>query len=277
MKSIKVKPVVIIAKTAFAISLILSIISFFGCSFAIPVHYPADLSKTFCVISIIVCVLSVLCVCSGIAIIKQFHGRSTSIPFPGKLSLVVAILVCVFVMYLWWGINKRSIAVFNPGPSNMNRIAKAMLIYANDHEDKMPDPNSWCDILLDQGYVALENLCIPSYGIRWPFGGRWPFGVGNWPPKEGANTNLYPGSVIIFPPPRAGHCDFAMNRNCRHFPQDGNPILLFVSKPGWNQSGGAELADMDRFGNEGILIYRASEGGTFVRKEHISKLSWEGY
>ena len=277
MKSIKVKPVVIIAKTAFAISLILSIISFFGCFFAGTVHYPADLSKMFLVISIIVCVLSVLCVCTGIAIIKQFHGRSTSIPFTGKLSLGAAIVVCALVMYLWWGINKSSIAVFNPGYSNMNRIAKAMLIYANDHEDNMPDPNSWCDILLDQGYVALENLCIPSYGIRWPFGGRWPFGAGNWPPKEGANITLYPGSVIIFPPPRAGHCDFAMNRNCRHFPQDGNPILLFVSKPGWNQSGGAELADMDRFGNEGILIYRASEGPTFVKKEYISKLSWEGY
>ena len=277
MKSIKVKPVVIIAKTAFAISLILSIISFFVCSFAEPVHYPADLSKMFCVISIIVCVLSMLCVCSGIAIIKHFHGRSTYIPFLGKLSLVVAILVCVFVMYLWLWINKSSIVFFNPGYSNMNRIAKAMLIYANDHEDKMPDPNYWCDILLDQGYVALENLCIPSFGIRWPFGGRWPFGVGNWPPKEGANITLHPGSVIIFPPPRTGHCDFAMNRNCRNFPQDGNPILLFVSKPGWNQSGGAELADMDRFGNEGILMYRASEGGTFVRKEHISKLSWEGY
>ncbi|MBC8468153.1 MAG: hypothetical protein H8D56_01675 [Planctomycetes bacterium] len=277
MKSIKVKPIVIIAKTAFAISLILSIISFFGCSFAGTVHYPANLSKMFCVISNIVCVLSMLCVCTGIAIIKQFHGRSTSIPFLGKLSLGVAILVCVFVIYLFSWINKRSIAVFNPGPSNMNRIAKAMLIYANDHEDNMPDPNSWCDILIDQGYVALENLCIPSFGIRWPFGGRWPFGVGNWPPKEGANITLYPGSVIIFPQPMAGHCDFAMNRNCRHFPQDGNPILLFVSKPGWNQSGGAELADMDRFGNEGILVYRASEGGTFVRKEHISKLSWEGY
>jgi hypothetical protein len=277
MKSIKVKPVVIIAKTAFAISLILSIIGFFGCSLAGTVHYPADLSKMFCVISIIVCVLSVLCVCSGIAIIKQFRGRSTSIPFTGKLSLGVAILVFALVMYLWWGINKGSIAVFNPGNSNMNRIAKAMLMYANDHEDKMPDPNSWCDILIDQGYVAPENLYIPSYGIRWPFGGRWPFGIGNWPPKEGANTTLYPGSVIIFPPPRAGHCDFAMNRNCRNFTQHGNPILLFVSKPGWNQSGGAELADMDRFGNEGILIYRASEGGTFVRKEFISKLSWEGY
>ncbi|HUU19829.1 MAG TPA: hypothetical protein VMW72_21945 [Sedimentisphaerales bacterium] len=277
MKSIKVKPIVIIAKTAFAISLILSIISFFGCSFAGTVHYPDNLSKMFCVISIIVCVLSMLCVCTGIATIKQFHGRSTSIPFLGKLSLGVAILVCVFVIYLWSWINKSSIAVFNPGYSNMNRIAKAMLMYANDHEDNMPDPNSWCDILLDQGYVALENLCIPSFGIRWPFGGRWPFGVGNWPPKEGANITLYPGSVIIFPPPRAGRCDFAMNRNCRHFPQDGNPILLFVSKPGWNQSGGAELADMDRFSNEGILVYRASEGGTFVRKEHISKLSWEGY
>jgi hypothetical protein len=87
MKSIKVKPVVIIAKTAFAISLILSIISFFCCSFAGTVHYPADLGKMFCVISIIVCALSVLCVCSGIAIIKQFLGRSTSIPFIGKLSL----------------------------------------------------------------------------------------------------------------------------------------------------------------------------------------------
>jgi len=265
------------AVAIFILSLMLSVISFLGCSFAGTVHYPADLSKMFCVISIVVCALSMLCVCTGIAIIKQFHGRSTSIPFLGKLSLGVAILVFALVMYLWSWINKRSIGVWNPGHSNMNRIAKAMLIYANDHEDHMPDPNHWCDILLDQGYIGLENLCMPSLGIKWPFGSSWPLGLGNWPPEEGANINFDPGSVIVFPSPRKRHCDFAMNSNCRYLPGDGDTVVLFTSEPGWNQSGGAELADMDRFGNEGTLVYRMSEGTTFIRKEHISDLSWEGY
>ena len=153
MKSIKVKPIVISATTVFTISLISSIIGLFADSLAGTVHYPADLSQMFCMISIAVCAFSMLCTCSGVAIIKHFHGRNTSIPFLGKLSVGIAILVCALVMYRWSWISKRSIAVWSPGGSNMNKIAEAMLIYANDYDGNMPDPNSWCDILIDQGYI----------------------------------------------------------------------------------------------------------------------------
>jgi len=160
----------------------------------------------------------------------------------------------------------------------MNRIAKAMLMYANDHKDHMPDPNYWCDILLDQGYIGLENLCIPSFGIRWPYGlGNWPFGLGNWPPKEGAGINFDPGSVIVFPRPRAKKCDFAMNHNCRRFPGHGDPILLFSSKSGWNQSGGPELAEPVYARDDYVLVYRASSGGVSVPKEDLPELFGEQY
>jgi hypothetical protein len=152
-----------------------------------------------------------------------------------------------------------------------------MLLYANDHESQLPDPNHWCDILIDQGNIGHENLCIPSLGIRWPYGSKWPFGLGNWPPKEGPTQNYDSGSVIIFPSPGASQCDFALNRNCRHFSGTGDPILLFSSKPGWNQSGGPELAKTIHSGDEYVLVYRASSGGSIVRKEYLLQVFHEEY
>ena len=261
----------------FFASLISSIISLFAVPFAGAVHFPSDLSQTFCVFAIVFCSLSFLLSILGIVILKRYHSRSKTISILGKLSLGLAILVSVFVIYLWTGISRRSIVVWSPGSSNMNRIAKAMLMYANDHEAHMPDPNYWCDILLDQGYIGLENLCMPSFGIRWPYGSNWPFGLGNWPPKEGANINFDPGSVIVFPRPRAKKCDFAMNRNCRRFPGNGDPILLFSSKSGWNQSGGPEMAEPVHTGDDYVLVYRDSSGSTLVHKEDLPELFGEQY
>lgn len=275
MNCIEKKPKKVVAKTFFVISLLLSIISLLAYPFAGTVHYPVDLSKTFCTFSISICMLSMLFVLMGIVSIKLLYQSSGPIPFIGKLSIGIVILSCVLVVYLWSWINTRCIAVWSPGSSNMNKIASAMLMYANDYEGRLPDPNHWCDILLEHGYIGPENLYMPTIGIRWPYGGNWPFGLGNWPPKEGANINFLPGSVIIWPSARIGKCDFAMNRNCRTFPVKEDTIILFVSKPGWNQSGGPELATMAHFKGEGILVYSDKEGSYFVPKEHISELSWE--
>ena len=274
MKSIRAKSVMVAVIAVFFASLISSIISLFAVPFAGTVHFPSDLSQTFCVFAIVFCSLSFLLSILGIVILKWYHNRNKTISILGKLSLGLAILVSVVVIYLWTLIGRRSIVVWSPGSSNMNRIAKAMLIYANEHEDQMPDPNCWCDILLDQGYIGLENLCIPSFGIRWPYGGKWPFGLGNWPPKEGGGPidHFNPGSVVVFPRPGARKCDFAMNRNCRSFPGYGDPILLFSSKSGWNQSGGPEMAEPVYAGDDLVLVYRDSSGSTLVHKEDVPEL-----
>jgi len=278
MKSTIAKPVIVAVIAVFFASVISSIISLLALPFAGTVHFPSDLSQTFCVFAIVFCSLSFLWSILGIVILKRYHMRSTTISTLGKLSLGLAILVSVFVIYIWAGISRSSIAVWSPGSANMNRVARAMLLYANDHKDHMPDPNHWCDILIDQGNIGLENLCIPSFGIRWPYGlGNWPFGLGNWPPKEGAGINFDPGSVIVFPSPRARKCDFAMNRNCRLFTGYGDPILLVSSKSGWNQSGGPELAEPVHAGDDYVLVYRANSGGTFVHKKDVPELFGEQY
>lgn len=272
---IRAKPVIVAAIAVFFASLISSIVSLLALPFAGAVHFPSDLSQTFCVFAIVFCSMSFLWSISGIVILKRYHSRSKITSILGKLSLGLAILVSVVAIYLWMWISRRSIAVWNPAISNMNWVARAMLLYANDHEDKLPDPNRWCDILIDQGNVGNENLCIPSFGIRWPYGSRWPFGLGNWPPKEGPMQSIRPGSVIVFPRPRARTCDFAMNRNCRRFPGHGDPILLFSSKSGWNQSGDPEMAEPVYAGDDHVLVYRDSSGSTSVHKKDIPELLTE--
>ena len=63
-----------------------------------------------------------------------------------------------------------------------------------------------------------------------------------------------------------------MNRNCRFFPDYGDPILLFSSKSGWNQSGGPEMAEPVHTGDDYILVYRDSSGSTSVHKKDVPEL-----
>ena len=46
--------------------------------------------------------------------------------------------------------------------TNMSGLAKAMLIYANDYNDKFPDPSKWCDLLIAHCEVAPVTFCCKS-------------------------------------------------------------------------------------------------------------------
>ena len=275
MESIEKKPKTTTVKVILILSLISSAFSLLTFSFAATVHYPPDLSQKLCIISFVAGIIATIFALSGIISIKRLHVSNCLVLVFGTICLGIAIICCISTMSRWSWISTRSIAVWNPGLSNMCKLASAILIYANDHEDRMPDPNHWCDVLLDQGSISPEDLCIPTWGIRWPFGKHWPLGLGNWPSKDGANITISAGSVIIWPPPRRDRCDFAMNSNCRTLPVSGETVILFESKPGWNQSGSLELASSKHSKHNGIFVYRAQEGPMFVDMKYLSDLSWK--
>jgi hypothetical protein len=121
----------------------------------------------------------------------------------------------------------------------LSRIATIAL-----KEGSYPDPKEWCDKVI---------------GFRK---GR----------ESSFRSNMIcPESAT----PKASGSDYAMNANCKKESPD-DMVLLFESKPGWNQYGGPELFFLDNHDPKGGCVIL--KGGTckFVRThEEAQQLRWQ--
>ena len=146
----------------------------------------------------------------------------------------------------------RSSALRLPIGSNLHQLGKAMLLYSNDNNGCYPEPNRWCDLLLEHGEVDVENFVCPSIELVL----RWP---------------LRSGKLLSWPSPKRGRCHFAMNPNCEpNSPPD--TVLLFETKEGWNQFGGPELLTTQRHDGDGYNILHNDSQVNFEKS--IAELNW---
>jgi hypothetical protein len=122
---------------------------------------------------------------------------------------------------------------------NMSGIGKALLIYANDFDGKYPTADKWCDLLIKYVEVTPEEFRC-----------------------KGAPE---------------GRCNYAMNKNVEKLGINAHPdmVLLFESKPGWNQSGGPEIVTFENHKGKGCNVLFNSLHVEFVKPEQISKLKWK--
>jgi len=122
---------------------------------------------------------------------------------------------------------------------NMSGLGRAMLIYANDFDDKFPTKTEWCDLLSKYAEV----------------------------PREGFRCK---GAL-------EGPCNYAMNKNVWNFSKRDIPpdmVVLFETHPGWNQVGGPELLTTDNHQGEGCNILFADNHVEFVITKDLDKLKW---
>jgi hypothetical protein len=119
---------------------------------------------------------------------------------------------------------------------NMEILGKAMRLYANEHEERYPEPNQWCDLLIEGGYVEKRDLTCNG--------------------------------------DRVGPCSYAMNPNCRSPADEPNMVLIFESEPGWNQSGGPELITCENHDGDGYMIFCNQDGATFEKCGNPETLNW---
>lgn len=154
------------------------------------------------------------------------------------LRVLVAVIICVTILsYLL-------IPTSHPCPHkvacrvNLRTLAAYLAIYAEDHNDVYPSRDRWCDVLAD-AFAADDR-------IRDRF--------------------LCPGA-------KKGPCNYAMNPNAGPR-QARDVVLLFESKPGWNQSGGAELLTTENHQGKGCSVLFTDLHVEFVKAEDLSKLKW---
>ena len=121
--------------------------------------------------------------------------------------------------------------------TNMAGLGKAMIIYCNDFDGKYPPASQWCDLLIEHTAVCKEQFRC-----------------------RGA---------------KQGPCNYAMNAAIEKLgpaaPSD--MVLLFETRPGWNQAGGPEILSTENH-REGCNVVFNDSHVQCVKKKDIQKLRW---
>lgn len=125
---------------------------------------------------------------------------------------------------------------------HMAGLGEAIISYADNNNGVYPDPNSWCDQLLEGKYAKTNlYLCVPDYRFQY-----LTFSLSN-------------------PKPGIGKSHYAMNINCKP-DSSADTVLLFETTLGWNKHGGAELLTFDNHDGSGCNIVFNDGHATFERR-----------
>ncbi len=115
---------------------------------------------------------------------------------------------------------------------------------------------------------------LTTYKGTYPQPAEWCDAVERIMRARGFQTNQVKWTFIC-PSLRKGRCDYAMNLDCRaDAPAD--MVLLFETKPGWNQHGGPELFTFDSHDPKGGLALLNNGTVKFIRtEEDLKQLRWK--
>jgi prepilin-type processing-associated H-X9-DG protein len=122
--------------------------------------------------------------------------------------------------------------------TNMSLLCMTMLLYAQDYNDKFPTPSKWCDLMIEHTDVKPRMFRCPGA-------------------SEG------PGN-------------YAMNINIEKLGKKSPPdmVVLFETKPGWNQSGGPEILSTENHQGKGCNVVFVDTHVDFVKTKDLNKLKW---
>jgi prepilin-type processing-associated H-X9-DG protein len=178
----------------------------------------------------------------SVIMIARSSGRLKGMGF--AISGMVIPVVALPLLALMMGIlmpalaRARMIAYREICATNLNGLGKAMILYDNDFDAMYPTADQWCDLLIEY---------------------------------EDCDQNMFrcKGDDV-------GPSSYAMNQNVAELDADAPPdmVLLFESKPGWNQSGGLELLTTEYHQGEGCNILFCDGHVEFVEAENIDGLRW---
>jgi hypothetical protein len=145
-----------------------------------------------------------------------------------------------------------------------------------------PAPTRWCDAFVEslRQRRAVVNGTVVRDETDAEIAARFRCPTKKKPIDP--NEYLKPADVIreddikqINEPVREWVSDYAMNPNCEpNSPKD--TVLLFETKPGWNQHGGPELFNFDNHDPKGGCVLLNGGNVKFIRtKEELAQLRWK--
>lgn len=160
-------------------------------------------------------------------------------PLTGTVVILITVVFSVF-FFVWTPTCKER---YRPSRTivclgNLRQLGLCLRMYADEHEGRYPPAERWCDVL------------VAEYGEHKDF-----------------------NDVFRCPGDREGPCSYAMNPNAD--PNGaGDVVLLFESKPGWNQHGGPELLTTENHKGQGCSVSFVDVSGRFVKADEVAQLKW---
>jgi hypothetical protein len=173
----------------------------------------------------------------GLWEIRKHKGRLTG---TGKslsgiaISLLVIVPIFLFVIYVNHIIGLMECA------NNMSVLRNGIFLYAEKFNEKYPEPNKWCDLLIEFEDLNKKQFRCKCYNCK--------------------NDQLW--------------SSFAINPYCNIRCPNGI-VLLFETKAGWNQHGGPELLTLNNHNGKGTNILFNDGTVRYIRKGEIGKLKWK--
>lgn len=158
--------------------------------------------------------------------------------------------------------------------TNLRNLGTAMRQYANDYNGRYPTANTWCDLLVEHAHVGKRTFVCrtaePTTTYRTSDPNEEPnLGV----PVEflGKYDDTGEGHSYVYLPCWS---HYAINPNCG--PNSGlDVVLLFETKGGWNQFGGAEILTFENHQGKGCNVLYNGGDVEFVKPEEMIKLKWK--
>lgn len=204
-------------------SLVLGILSFFTCFItAIP--------------AIILGVVGLLKINKSAGQLKGTGLAVAGMALPAIAVPIMAMLMAILMPALGRtrGLTQRLVCM-----TNMRGLGAAIMVYANDYDNKYPTASQWCDLLIEYADVDPRSFrCRASSGEEFSYG---------------FNENL----------DGLGFDDAS-----------ADTVMLFEIAGGRNVVGGPELLITDRHRCEGCNILFADGHVQFVRSRELGGLKW---
>lgn len=184
--------------------------------------------------------------------IKRSKGR-----FIGSASAVFGIIINGFLIFGlvcgFWAHHRRRVFLNRvPCTMSLHGLGNAMMLYASDNDGKYPTADKWCDLLSLPIRSADRRRDLLSQPVRY----------------------VDELERFVCKPAGEGRCHYAINPNAEpNSPPD--MVLLFESKGGWNQLGGAELLTTDNHKGKGCNILFNDGHIKFMKLKQLKKLKWK--
>lgn len=167
--------------------------------------------------------------------------------------------------------------------SHLKEIDAAIKLYANDYEDQLPTPESWCDLLVIQYDVDPRT-----------FGGQRELCDATWGESAyalnknvvGMKLSKIPSEVVLLFETTYGRTESERDtpRETRDYfwtvydPNNRRDVSKgddLVYKDRWNQIGGKEILTTEYHAGKGCHVLFADGTVKFVKTKHLATLRWE--
>ncbi len=186
-------------------------------------------------VAFILAIISLILIAKSKGQLKGMGFAITGIVVPFVAIPFVALILGIMMPALS---RARMVAQRMVCGTNLSTLSKEILIYTEDNNNMLPPMDQWCDTLMK------------------------------------FDANLTPKSFRC-PSDKEGPSSYSMNKNIIDITKtDPQTVLLFESKPGWNQSGGPELLTTEYHFEEGCNVAFCDGHVSFIKTDEIKNLKW---